>query len=375
MNMETKENTTVQAQPVAVSFFAAIDKVLQSNVIKPTEVKATGRDYVCWGKNNDYPEYLLQLRKNAATLKSIISGCCDYAVGDKVECNLPYNSKYMNREKKTARDVLTNLFRDLFTYGGFAFEVIRSEAGDVVEIYYIDFRFLRTNEERTVFWYSEDWHKRFGKKKDLTLPKFDPDAKEVKESIVYYCNSDSQVYPESPFEAAVMAAELERAIDEYHWNSMNNSFSGSYIVNMNNGVPADEVREEIEKDFNQKFSGHKNAGRVMFSWNVDRDHMATLQEMKSSDFADKYDALAKRSRQQLFTAYRANPNLFGIPTENLGFSSEEYESAFKLFNRTVIQPAQQRVIEALTGVYDANIVITPFTLDGEGENKETAQNE
>ena len=113
----------------------------------------------------------------------------------------------------------------------------------------------------------------------------------------------------------------------------------------------------------------------MFSWNVDRDHMATLQEMKSSDFADKYDALAKRSRQQLFTAYRANPNLFGIPTENLGFSSEEYESAFKLFNRTVIQPAQQRVIEALTGVYDANIVITPFTLDGEGENKETAQNE
>lgn len=368
--METNENKPVQV----VATFAAIDKVLTSNVVKPEEVKAPGRNYVNWGRNNDYPEYLRSLRRNAATLKSIISGCRDYAVGDKIECRLPYMGKWMNREKKTPRDVFGNLWMDLFTYGGFAFEVIRSAAGEVVEIYYIDFRFLRTNEERTVFWYSEDWHRRFGKKKDLVLPRFDPDALEVKESIVYYSNTDSQTYPESPFEAAVLAAELERSIDEYHWNSMNNGFTGSYIVNMNNGVPADEVREEIEKDFNQKFSGYKNAGRIMFSWNMDRDHMATLQEMKSTDFADKYDALAKRARQQLFTAYRANPNLFGIPTENLGFSSEEYESAFKLFNRTVIQPAQQRLIEAVTGVYDADIKIVPFSLAGAGEDTETAQN-
>lgn len=353
--------------------FAAIDKVVTSNIVEPTETKQAGRDYVYWGKNNNYPDYLRGLRKNAATLQSVINGCRDYTAGDRVDCQLPFESTYMNREKKTPSDIVKALARDWFTYGGFCYEVIRSGSGDIVEIYHIDFSFIRTNEDRSCFWYSEDWGKRFGKKKDLVLPRFDKTAKEVKESIVYVTNTDSQVYPECPFEGAVIAAELERAIDEYHWNSMNNGFSGSYLINMNNGDPGDEVREEIERNFNQKFAGHKNAGRIMFAWNVDRDHMATIQEFKATDFADKYDALAKRSRQQIFTCYRANPNLFGIPTENLGFSSEEYESAFKLFNRTVIQPAQRRIIDSFTATFDANMKIKPFTLDGDGENTETAQ--
>lgn len=358
---------------VVYATFAAIDKVVTSNIVKPTEVRSANRNFVLWGKSNDYPEYLNGLRKNAATLKSVIDGCCDYVVGDRVDCLLPFEGRAMNRDGQTPRDIVRNIGRDLFTYGGFAYEIIRDHDGEPREVYYIDFRFLRTNEDRTVFWYSEDWTRRFGKKKDLVLPRFHKDAKDVPESIVYYCNTDSQTYPECPFEGAVVAAELERAIDEYHWNSMNNGFSGSYIINMNNGVPADEIRNEIEHDFNQKFSGYKNAGRIMFSWNMDRDHMATVQEMKSTDFADKYDALAKRSRQQIFTAYRANPNLFGIPTENLGFSSEEYESAFKLFNRTVVQPAQRIIIDSFQASFDANMKIVPFTLDGDGENTETAQ--
>ena len=365
--METKNNT--QPQPVqVVATFAAIDKVVTSNVVYPTEVKVSGRDYISWGTKNDYPDYINELRRGAATLRSVINGCCDYIVGNGVQCNLPYESRAMNREGHTPGHIVRLLARDLMLYGGFCYEVIRSKDGTPVEVYALDFRFIRTNKDRSVFWYSEDWTKRFGKKDDVILPRFDKEAKEVAESVVYYCNSDSQVYPECPFDGAIIAAELERAIDEYHWNSMNNGFSGSYIINMNNGVPTDEIREEVERNFNQKFSGHKNAGRIMFSWNADRDHMATIQEIKSSDFADKYDALSKRSRQQIFTAYRANPNLFGIPTENLGFSSEEYESAFKLFNRTVIQPAQQVIIDAFQAALSADMIIRPFTLDGAEEN-------
>lgn len=373
--MMDKQNTE-QALRVAVSF-AAIDKVLTSNVVKPDEITSSTRDYVFWGKMNNYPEYINGLRKAAATLQSVISGCVDYVTGDSIECEGPYSASdgkhYMNRQKQTARDIVKNLARDLFTYGGFAIEVIRANDGSVAEIYWMDFRFLRTNKECSVFWYSEDWSRRFGKKNDLILPRFDADSKAVADSVVYYKNTDTQVYPECPFEGAVLAAELEKAIDEYHWNSMNNGFSGSILVNMNNGVPADEVREEIEKSFTEKFSGHQNAGRIMFCWNLDRDHMTTMQEVKTSDFGEKYNALAKRARQQIFTAYRANPNLFGIPTENLGFSSEEYDGAFKLFNRTVIQPAQQAIIDAFQSIYNANMTIKPFTLDGKGETTKTAE--
>ena len=91
------------------------------------------------------------------------------------------------------------------------------------------------------------------------------------------------------------------------------------------------------------------------------------------DFGEKYNSLEKRARQQIFTAFRANPNLFGIPTDNLGFSSEEYEASFKLFNRTMVQPIQKDIAEALEKIFGTEVVtFVPFNMD-EG-SKETVVN-
>jgi len=79
--------------------------------------------------------------------------------------------------------------------------------------------------------------------------------------------------------------------------------------------------------------------------------------------------LQKYSRQQLFTSFRANPNLFGIPTENLGFSSEEYESAFTLYNKTQIQPIQKTIISSFERIYGEGVIeIKPFTLQSNTQN-------
>lgn len=353
--------------------FAAINPYVETHVVTPEEVRQPSKDWIAWGKANDYPDYLRGLRMQAATLKAVINGICDYVVGDRIEGGYPYEGKYVNRKKQTWRDLFRNLSRDWATYGALAYEVIRSEAGLVVELNWVDVRYLRTNEDRSVFWYSEDWSKRFGKRKDLIIPAFREDALDVTSSIVYIVNTDEQVYGECPFGGAIIAAELEKDIDEYHLNSMENGFAGSYIVNFNNGNPPDEVKDEIEKTFNKKFAGHRNAGRIVFSWNDSREQQTTLAELKTTDFSDKYEALSKRSRQQIFTAYRANPNLFGIPTENLGFSSEEYESAFKLFNRCTVQPIQQTILEAIAVAGSWDVKITPFSLEGDTEKKQTAE--
>ena len=90
----------------------------------------------------------------------------------------------------------------------------------------------------------------------------------------------------------------------------------------------------------------------------------TFEQIKTEDFGDKYRSLASWCRQQIFTAFRANPNLFGIPTESLGFSQEEYDSAFRLFNRTRIQPAQQAIVSAFDAILgDGALSIVPFSMD------------
>ena len=371
--MADNQNTTQNTEQRRI-YFAATGKSLQDYRPDAKEIEAPGRDWISWGKRNDFPNYIYCLSKAASTLKSVISGCADYVAGDKVTCSsFPYEEKYMNRKRQSPAYIVRALAQDYFRYGGFCFEVIRNREGKVVEVYHIDLRFIRTNKDCDVFWYSEDWNKRWGKKNDIIYPEFKDDASNVVSSLFFFKNCEEQVYPECPFEGSIIAAELERDIDEYHLNSMNNNFAGSFLVNFNNGVPPEDVRKEIERDFNNKYSGYQNGCRIVYSWNDSKDAMTILQEIKASDFSDKYEALSKRSRQQIFTAFRANPNLFGIPTENLGFSNEEYEAAFKLFNRTMIQPVQQTILQALESVFDFGMTIAPFTLAGAVEGDEKAQ--
>ena len=365
--------------------FAAIDPYIQSAIVAPTEKAMRGKDIVEWGDRNAYPDYLLDLTKSVPSLRSVIGGTTDFIVGDDISI-LPLDAEglpnIMNHRGDNIRSQVTDIARDFMTYGGFALQVIRDIAGRPAEIYYIDLRYLRSNKDNSVFYYSEKWGE--GRRNDvivypayqhITPERWAQLEQEERDrnasSIVYVKNITTQVYPFPVYGAAVKACEIERAIDDYHLNALENNFEPSAIINFNNGMPSDEERKEIEKDVNEKFAGHQNARRIMLSFNSDRENATTFEYPKTESFGEQYNALAKHSRQQIFTAFRANPNLFGIPTENLGFSSEEYESAFKLYNRTCVKPVQRLIADTYDMIYASTGVLTiqPFTIEGAAETQ------
>ena len=361
---------------VKVSFMA-LDPYMEKNIPSPKETEIHGKDMVQWGDRNLYPEFLWELYNAVPTLRSIINGTKDFIVGDtqsiQVAGTLP---DVLNTKGGTIREVLEAVAVDYETFGGFALQVIRSVTGDVVEIYHCPMRYLRMNRECDVFYYSEKWAHR-GKHKVTVYPSFmrftpegwaklTPEEKERHyTSILLVKNTITQVYPSPVYAAAVDDCEVERRVSQFHLNSINNGFTSSMIVNFNAGVPSDEMKEEIERSFTEKFTGAQNAGRVMFSWNPDRTNATTITEPKVDNFGDRYLALSKHTRQQIFTAFRANPNLFGIPTENLGFSQEEYESAFRLYNRTMVRPIQRKICDAFDKILGrpGSLTITPFSLN------------
>jgi hypothetical protein len=170
------------------------------------------------------------------------------------------------------------------------------------------------------------------------------------------------------YAASVKACEIERMVDDYHLNSLENGFASSLIVNFNNGQPTDEVKEEVETDFSEKFSGPKNAGRILFSWNKNKDSATTVETPNITDFGEKYKALAENSREKIFTAFRAYPNIFGLSTAT-GFSIEEFNSAFKLYNRTSVRPVQRMIADSYDKIFGqvGILNIVPFSLDGQNE--------
>lgn len=363
-------------------FFAAVDPYVERKIPVPTETALAGKEGIIrWGKDNRYPEYLLDLYNNAATLRSVINGCADYIAGDDVAFDGD-TARKMNKTGDLPRDIVRLVGTDLKRTGGFALEVIRDKAGRVLETYYIDLRFLRTNKDCTVFWYSERWGK--ANPAPVMMPAFMPEVGEKwasldeqarkyhAASIYYYKEDRTQTYPSPCYRASIPACEIEKNVDDFHLTALENGFVSSAVINMNNGVPtSDQEKEEIERNINEKFSGHQNAARIMVCFNDNKDVATTIEEFKVEDFGERYKALESSSRQKIFTAFRAHPALFGIPTQtdSLNLSSENYEQVFRLFNRTQIRPAQRAITDAFDRIYGQKgvLTITPLSIDGTGE--------
>ena len=376
-------NTNPDGKMTGSFRFAAIDQYVETYVVSPKETILHGKDMVQWGDNDAYPDYLLELYKSVPTLQAIINGNVDFITGDEVSIvplneNLP--AGFMNRSGETIREQVRCIATDFEIYGGFALQVIRDLAGRVAEIHYLDMRFIRTNKEGDVFYYCENWNKR-GKKDVITYPAYipipnwdelTPEQRNANaSSVVFVKDVHTQVYPAPRYGASVKACEIERLIDDFHISDINNHFVSSAVINFNNGEPSQEVKDEIENDVNEKFCGAKNGGRIMLSWNPNKESATDIVEFKVEDFGERYKALSEHSRQQIFTSFRANPNLFGIPTEGNGFANEQYEESFRLYNRTQIRPIQRLICDTYDWIYGqvGVLTITPFSLDGTNEQK------
>jgi hypothetical protein len=118
-----------------------------------------------------------------------------------------------------------------------------------------------------------------------------------------------------------------------------------------------------------KFCGPENAGRPMISFNNNKDSETTIQKIDTDSFADKYNALVERTKSEIFTAFRCSPILFGIDQEKTGFNANEYASAFRLFNKTVIEPFQNKISKAFDKIFNStgSIEIKPFTINFDKE--------
>ena len=358
--------------------FAAIDPYLEQNIVLPTEKPLMGKDIISWGEGNTYPDYLTDLVMTVPTLRSIIGGTVDFICGDDMTIQ-PLREGLDGGKMNNRGDLITTqvraISRDEEKTGGFALQVIRDFTGMPAEVYYTDIRFIRTNKDCSAFWYCEDW-KKGGRKNTILYPAFIPGLEKKwaqltdeerdrhASSILFVKDIDTQVYPAPAYAAAIKACETERCIADFHLSAITNGFAPSMLINFNNGTPDDRIKEEIEEAATEKFGGPANAARVMFSWNDNKESATTIDVPKTEDFGERYQALSKFVRQQIFTAFRANPNLFGIPTESLGFSQEEYESAFRLYNRTRVRPVQRMICDAYDRIYGRTGVLTikPFSL-------------
>lgn len=338
-----------------------------------SEVKSN-RGWVNYGKKNDFPIYLWDLYLRSAVLQSVINGTGDFVMGDGIRTNdgedLPFIKK-ANNKGESLNDVLKRVITDYLIFDGFAIQVIFNKMGQIGELYWLDFRNCRTDEDETVIYYSKGWEK--GNPHKIEYPRFD--GSQNTGSCVFYFKGHKTrgVYPIPRYSGALNAIETSTEIARYHLTAIHNNFNGNLIINFNNGEPTDDVKKDIEKKIKNKFSGSENGGKFLVSFNDSKENGVEVVRLQDDNTDKKYEQLRKDTYKEIFIAFRCQPQLFGFLVEGSLFNKEEYNQAYDLYYKTVVQPIQNDIVSCLERIYglDDKLSFIPFILNKEGDNEST----
>lgn len=327
----------------------------------------TNNSYCRWGVDNNLPVLYRTCYNQSSTLKSVIDGTINFILGDKVIVNesAAYWAKQVNRTGMTMREFIEAIAFNLLVYNGYAFQVIYNKLNIPVEIYPLDFGRCRTNEYQTKIYYSKKWGKYQSKYEEYDV--FDPNNinPDKPTQIFYYKSRKSQnIYPTPPYNGAIYDVLTEVECSKYSLNTVARGFSAKYVFNFPEvGNLTNEQKKGMEEAIKTKFCGAENETNFMLYWKKD-DKKIEIEKIESDETPERYIAIKDSARQNIFISMRCTPVLFGLPNAANGFTSTEYRDSYKIYEKSVVLPYQDVILESLAKTLGVEqpVTIVPYKI-------------
>lgn len=259
-----------------------------------------------------------------------------------------------------SQDDVKRIAFDLKLYGNFAAQVVwNDDHTNVKRIYHVPVQHIRAEKlydkpRVESYFYCTDWQDAREQRRKKVIPAFGTSNEKIE---IYYGKNYSPgtfYYGLPDWIPSLQFSFVEAELSNLHINNIENGFLPLVMVNLNNGVPAPEERQVIESQIENKFTGTRNAGRFMLSFNDDAVNKPTVDTITTENLHEKYQYVADYAQDRILVANRVtSPLLFGIRTANNGFSSqsEEMKTAFSIMQTMTIQPFQNTIITCLAEVF------------------------
>ena len=329
----------------------------------PTITESKNKDFVEYGEDNNYFQYLIDRFLYSNTNHAIITGVANMIYGkglDATDSNRKPN-EYAQMISIVKKDCLRKVALERKLLGMAAMQIIYLN-GKVKSVEHFPMHTLRAEKcndkgEIEAWFYHHDWANYRKGDKLLRIPAFGfGNGKEVEIYIIKPYISGYHYYTPIDYSGALPYAMLEQEISDYLINDVMNGFSGTKVINFNNNIPPEEKRQEVANDVKRKLTGSKG-DKVIVSFNASAENKTTVDDIPLNDAPAHYEYLAKECFEKLIVGHRVtSPMLLGIRDTGggLGNNADEIETATRLFDNIVIRPYQLEIIEAIDQILSIN---------------------
>tara|TARA_R100000900_G_scaffold29386_1_gene23140 strand:- start:359 stop:2155 length:1797 start_codon:yes stop_codon:yes gene_type:complete len=335
-----------------------------STYTSPVVKEVRGKNFIEYGEDNNYFQYLIDRYNGSPTNNAIINGVSEMIYGkglDATDSNRKPN-EYAQMMSLFNKDCTRKLCYDLKLMGQCAIQVIYSkDRSRIVQLEHIPIETLRAEKcnekgEIEAYFYFSDWTKYKRGNELKRIPAFGTSKEGLEILYIKPYRAGFKYYSPVDYQGGTQYAELEEEISNFHLNNILNGLAPSMLINFNNGTPDPEQREMIERRIYDKFSGSSNAGKFILAFNDNAETAASIEPVQLSDAHQQYEFLSNESSKKIMVAHRVvSPMLFGIKDDTgLGNNADELKTASILFDNLVIKGFQNLLIEGFNQILAYN---------------------
>ena len=328
----------------------------------PQVVESKREDWVTYGESNSYFNFLIDRYKNSTTNNAIINNISRLIYGRglfALDANRKPN-EYAQMMALFNQDCLRKLCFELKALGQCAMQVHYDKSHTkILKTYHIPVQLLapeKCNKDGDIeaYYYSDNWEdiKKFPPKR---ISAFGFSNDEIEILYIQPYSLGMKYFSYVDYQGAVSYALLEEEVSNYLINEVQNSFSGTKIVNFSNGIPTPEMQDEISQQVLGKLTGSKGR-KVIVSFNDNVENKTTVEDIPLNDAPEHYTYLSEECLRKIMLGHNVtSPLLFGIASGN-GFSSnaDELKNSSILFDNMVIKPFQDLLIASLDRILAFN---------------------
>ena len=336
----------------------------------PEVTETANKDYIQFGTDNMYPQYLLELYNGSSINNAIIKGVSAMIYGEGLDATDKQDSDEHKEQwlrltsllGHSQKDLLKCLAFDLKLFGMCYVNTIWNKPRTkIVEMYHIPAQYIRSGKADgygnvNEYYYSADWNNT-RKHKPRTYKAFDEKDRTSASQVL--CIKDyspgSHYYSLPDYQGSTSYIQLDMEIAQFHLSNIKSGMFPSMAVNFANGVPTREERRTIERQINAKFGGSGNAGKILITFNDGKDTAPEIVPINANDNSDSYQFLSTETTRKVLTGHRVtSPLLFGVKGDGSGFgnNADELRDSYSLFNNTVIKPFQNTLLGGLQPIFD-----------------------
>jgi len=372
---------------MAVEIVGNLVKIEFNNSVMPKFKELKNKDFVYYGEENNYLNFLIDLYNKHPEHGAIIKSKVKYIVGKGLKID---TDEYINLidaikaeqflEKANRFEDWDSVFKKTVTslelFNGFCWQIIWDLAGLKCEVYPLQFSKCRVGKDGKTVMYADSWLDKYGK--PLSSPEystfdiFNPNVRKGAQMLYYkvteqYYDGIGDTYPLPEYIGAVINIYTDVAVSEFQNNLALNGMTAQGMLSLFKGEPTEDEKKKLERLFNSKFTGVSGSKVLLNFANEGGDKGAEWTTFQTSDLDKQFELISKTNQQKIITGHQIpNKSLVGISVEGALSDRTAIDLSFEQLNNTYTEPRRELFLEQfyligeLNGVDLTGVTVKPL---------------